>query len=256
LRTSRARFRNRALIALFGVTSLIAASANPAAAASGEITGENVGVGLEFTDEIIQDCVPNVPLMGTVNRSVFEVIDTGTYEGVAANASEPGGPLAVFVGQTEVEIETERYVISPEGTYIDCFIPGPVPVKAASVSTPAGQAGNVTCGNINRGYYLRRAFDKIEIGLQGACTVTGNVAPFTQTVVDDDTLHVITGVQQPCNVPVPPGGDTSVPAECVDPNDPSQTVEGGSYVVWDHSIVPEGGNLPVEETIDAVDALF
>lgn len=228
--TSTAKFKSRALIALFGVGSLVTTSAGPAAAqVQGDIVAENAGVGYEYLVTEPVTCVP--PFFGETQGSVFEVTDTGTYDGVVPNALGVPTPVASFVGVTEVFIKTEQYVVSPEGSYSDCTLTDPiVEINNANVSTPAGQDGNVTCGELD-GTYTRRAGDVIEITLTGSCTVEGNVLP--GHVVDQQTTHVITGLQQPCSVPDltdPEGG--SIPPECL------LFPEAGSYVTWDHVVLP------------------
>lgn len=230
-----ATWRSRSLIGLLAVFGLVLVSASPAIPQTekeGEIAGAGGGTGFEVAHgDITEECIPG--LVGTFPGSTFELNHEGTYDGVS-NAQT----IASYVGPSKVKVSTGPYILGPEGTYTECRngvpIPGPVAVNGVQINGTSkfnGVSGSISCNQLE-GTFERRDFDVVKFILTGSCTVTGNVAPFLETVVDDDVTHVITGVMQPCPVPVPPL-DTEVPAECVlYPN-------ADSILVTDYVAVPE-----------------
>ncbi len=194
--------KNRGLAALFGVVSL-AFGVTGAEAAQGSITGAGAGVGYEQGGNIVQQCPQ--PLFGTINKSKFKLTHTGTYDGVAA-AVPP--VVATYVGPTELNLESDPYVISPEGTYVTCTLPGVIPIRGSLTST-SPTAGQFNCGSLS-GTWQRRAFEVVEFRLAGTCTVASSTG--TQAVTGN-TFHVVTGTMSPCPVPDEPPIPAEIPNE-------------------------------------------
>ncbi|MBA2725738.1 MAG: hypothetical protein H0U53_07095 [Actinobacteria bacterium] len=196
----------RGLIALFTLPSLVLLSSGAQATHSttAAISGLGAGGGTEDGGDITGQCAQ--PLRGTFSGSRFELTHVGTYEGVDPD----NGQTALYSGPTTVVINTGAYVIDPEGTYINCTTPGPVPINSATVtSPPAGlNGGDVKCQTLT-GTFNRRAAEVVTFTLQGQCTVRGNVPPRQGTVTDHSTTHVITGTMTPCLIAPAP--------ECADP---------------------------------------
>jgi hypothetical protein len=279
LRASTAKFRKRGFIALFGVTSLVMVSAGPALAVPGEVVGENIGLGVESGGGVddTESCIP-IPILGPDPLgSTFDVIDIGTYDGLALGANPP---IASYVGDTRVQLQTDPYYLSPEGTYTACPVtfppPGVDPTAVdfigitGNVTTPARlpdvlPGGNVNCNGLS-GEFMRRAFDLFVIVLTGPCNIQGNVPLLTGSVEDVSTTHVITGVMHPCKVPIPPT-DVAIPPSCLTidealdlaedvPNVTPQQVldafldispsadDAGTYVLWNHAVLPADAPLP------------
>lgn len=195
LRKKKITLRNSGLISLFAASSLFF-NVSPALAAQA-ITGAGAGIGYEVPGNQGPNCVPDIPLMGTLSRSSFELDHVGDYTAVDTF----GTPLASYTGPSQMQIEVGPHVISPEGTFITCFVPGPVPISSWKVNSPAtpGGAGVSCAGTV--GTYQRRAFDVVEFRLFGLCTVKGGNGVTVQNV---ENRHVVTGEMHPCALPSPP----------------------------------------------------
>jgi len=202
LRTPTAPSTTRGVLALFGAVALLAVTVTMAQAAdNGEISGSGGGTGFETPGHVLtgNDQCDLFPLQGTFPHSQFDLEHSGTYHGVGAN----GQDVATYAGTTSVNLVTEQYVISPEGTYTECGVPGAVEVHG-NINSPTNVPGKVNCGPLN-GLFMRRAFIQVTFVLEGPCTVQGNQPGSVGQVVDTLTQHVITGTMVPCGIdPAPP----------------------------------------------------
>ncbi len=235
-RLRRSISANSGLVALFCAIGLLFANA-AYASHTGQVTGAGSGEGFESPGHVItqrcEDPDPSAAPMGTFPNSDFDIVNNGTYEGVSANPPS----VATFNGVSNLTIKTDQYVISPEGTYITCFVPGPIPLLKWEVNSPVrNPTGSVKCqpdpnaGSYERGSFERRAFDKVRFYLRGTCTVHGPGG--TTHVTDQTTTHILEGTMHPCETgePLPPGSPPTVP--CANPN-------ATALVVTDYKVVSE-----------------
>lgn len=224
--TTNVTARNRGLLALFCVASLMLVTAGPAWAAK-TVKGAGAGLGSEDGGEVSQSCDPlMLPFMGTLPNSNFVLSNTGNF---TATDSQ-GQTSAVYVGPHTMTIHIDAHVISPEGTFTYCNVPGPVPVQSWTVRSPnqpngtlnTTQAG-VTCtsaatnpATLGAGQYERRSANTVQFLLRGSCSVRGNVVPFTGNAKDVPTDILVEGEMHPCFDPFT--GDP-IPGACpYDPN--------------------------------------
>lgn len=201
------------------------ATASPALAAK-TVSGASAGTGTEDGGEIQQNCDPLQPIMGTLPQSSFELAHTGTWK-VTDTA---GATVAIYAGPHTISINIAAHVISPEGTYIMCNVPGPVPVQSWDIKSPnqgnqfptpfvGSRGAGVTCTQasglvplLGNGTYERRATSAVHFELSGKCSVQGGVAPFLGKAENVDTIVTIEGTMEPCvfqpaGIPNPACGD-------------------------------------------------
>jgi len=219
------RTSEKGLLALLLAIGFVASTATGASANhQGDIKGTAAGVGTEVGGPIQNSCpnplsppepLPPLPsLRGTLPRSDFNLLEQGVIEGFNAN----GQRVQLYSGPFTVNIVVANYIIDPEGTYINCVVPGPVPVESATISGPpvSQVGGTFQCGNLE-GTFERRAFEHIRFVLSGGtCMVNGNVISSPGNISDDMTTHTITGLMTPCGFSPPELPPEPDPVPCTE----------------------------------------
>lgn len=252
--------RNRGLVALLGVASMVLSTASPALAVDA-VVGADTGVGGEYPDNPvqIQPCLPNVT-SDYLRGDRFELYHYGTYTGVS---DQTGQTVAVYTGPVQITINVEDHYVSPLGVHDDeeaaatlgaaCLVPTPVDIRSVSINSPTGP-GTVSCQGGSAtgpavGLYTRVQSAVVFEFTTDNCTITGNTLGLSATVTGGPVLHEAEGVMVLCYIPPFETPNPACPPFMETAEAAAQAAgwnfqfEGDPAAVLESSHEAEGGNI-------------